>query len=177
MDKLIALIPARWPYAVGGLALVFLVVLVIALMRRKPTQQTGEKSDYLLVFGVALVVTATSAQGMFNFFHDRLRMPEVLVWVLFFVLELSLVVFARQSRRMLRWSLEHNRAHASAGPAGKLVWLVAGLTATLSATDAQGFGAQLFRVGMPLLAVSLWELQLWEERYRARILAGISTPT
>jgi hypothetical protein len=174
-----------WPATGAVVALVLLAVLVLRRTRRKPDADAGQvkhttnpRVDHAIVMLIGAVVTGTLAQAMWGFFEHKLGISDPWLLVpLFAVLELSLLLCVRSARRMLRWTLEHDPANASAGPAGKVLVFLVSFMALVASSDAHNVGAVMFRLGMPVLALMLLLLEMWEERYQARVLAGLSGPT
>ncbi|MEV6527803.1 hypothetical protein AB0M43_38365 [Longispora sp. NPDC051575] len=174
-----------WPATGAVVALVLLAVLVLLrITRRKSDAATVEAKhttpwvDRAMVMLIGGVVTGTLAQAMWGFFEHKLGISDPwLLWPLFAVLEASLLYCVRSARRMLRWTLDHDPANASAGPAGKVLVFLISFMAVVAASDAHNGGAVMFRLGMPVLALMLLLLEMWEERFRARTLAGLAGPS
>ncbi len=116
---------------------------------------TPEAVGTVLAAGVA---TGVSAQGMWMFMRDILYLPPSLRVAFFSFLEIMVLTSALRARTAQR-----------AGTPGQTVdgiamWVVTGLSALLSATDADNFGTMIFRLTAPLVAAWGWERSLALER-------------
>lgn len=144
------------------LALVVLAIMWRAgrgLARALQRALKGKRPEDILVFIVAGLVTAICAQGMFKFFGDKLHMPLWMQVLCFGVLELAMLTCALRARRRIR-------AMEPAGVDGALVWVIAAISALLSATDATGAGV-VARLVLPFVAAVMWHLALAYEKRRS----------
>jgi hypothetical protein len=150
--------------AAGALALIVLIIVVRTgrgLARTVRRGLSGKRPEDILTFIVAGLITAIAAQGMFRFFGDKLQMPWWMQSLTFCVFELAQVTCALRARRKIR-----DPKMGTAGIDGVLVWVMAGISAVLSATDAHGSGS-VARMVFPFAAAVMWELGLAIERRRA----------
>jgi hypothetical protein len=118
----------------------------------------GRGAQNALTAAVALIVTAASATGMWNYFGDVLHISNT--WAraaLFSVIELSLLVSALRARR-------HRIDYGRAGVDDAAVWVLAVLTGALAATDEHTPGAVAGRLALPLVAAWLFERAISAER-------------
>jgi hypothetical protein len=143
-----------------GLTLLLLAgALIWRALRAARRLLARHRPEDVLTNVVACLITAIAAQGMFRFFGDRLEMPWWMQSLTFCVFELAQVACALRARRKTR---ETGRA----GFDGVLVWVMSGISAVLSATDAHGWAA-LARMLFPFAAAILWERGLAIERKRS----------
>lgn len=149
----------------GGLVLVLALLLTatrsLLRRRRNPTEQKADQpagSNWLLdslTLAVAVIATATSAQGMWTFFGEAFHANGLLRVALFAMFEAALVVFALNARANIR-----REPGAGAGFDGLAVWIMAVVTGILAATEADSAPAILGRLLVPLVAAMLWERDL-----------------
>jgi hypothetical protein len=146
-------------YLAAGLAGLVVLVLAARLVRR--VWSAGAAAD-ALTFVVAGMATVMSGQGMWRFFTNALHVREFYVRVcMFAVFEAAMLVCALRTRRRIK-------AKMPVGIVGPAVWVMAGLSGVLAATDVGWhFGPMLARLVAPLVAAFLWELGLSEERIAA----------
>ncbi len=126
---------------------------------------TTDRSD-LLTYLAASIATGVAAQGMWRFFGDVLHFEPVLRAGMFAFLEIAVLTSAVRARGAMR-------EHGSAGVDGAAVWVLTGLSASMSAMDARSFPEALFRLAAPLVAAWLWERGMAVERRRLTGLRGI----
>lgn len=164
------------PAASGALAVLLLALIVTGLVRLIRGRRKGdEKSDSEksspvarlvtgLTFIAALIATATSANGMWNFFGTAFHATGPVRVALFAVFEIALVVFALNARLAAR-STEKDST-GSFDDFG--VWVIAAATAVLAASEADSVQAVLGRLMVPFVAVLLWERDLLRKKAEAR---------
>jgi hypothetical protein len=116
---------------------------------------------------VATIATGVSAEGMWRFTRDVLKLEGPLQIALFAFIELSMVTEAVRARRNMR-------EHHSAGLDGIAVWALACLTAVLSSMDARQPAEAVFRLAAPLVAAWMWERGMRLERRRRLGTKGIN---
>ena len=143
--------------AVATVALVVAVLVGLAAVGWRLAR--GRPADEILTPIAAMAATAMAMSGMWKFFGDVLDAPAPLRVALFAFLELAMVTSAVRARRNVR-------EHGTAGADGAAVWVITGLSALLSATDAGSLRAALLRFAAPILAAWLWERGLSVERRR-----------
>jgi hypothetical protein len=179
LDQVTGLLPRdAWLLLAVVVPAVLLAALVVVLTRRRPApsiERDLRRADRLTVV-VAGLVTGASAQGIWTFLGDVLDLHPVLRMLFFAVIELSLFTSALRARITLRLTAE--LAHVdptvrmTTGVDGIAVWVLAGLSAVLSALDAGSLPLVAWRLAMPLLAAWLWERGLAAERRQATGTAG-----
>lgn len=141
-------------------AAAFIIWTACRIVRRA---LAGRQPEDVLTYVAAGIATAFSAQGMWRFFGDKLQIHNpVLRALLFTVFELAMLVCALRARRRTL-----DAAIGNAGAEGAAVWVMAGTSGTLSATDTGVFGGILARLAAPLVAAFLWERGMAIERRRA----------
>lgn len=121
------------------------------------TKPKGRKLQNVLTALVALIATGVQAQGMWQFFGDKVGIDDWRLRVAMFAfLELALLVCALRARR---YRIDTGRK----GFDDALVWMIAILGGTLAASDAHGWGA-FARFIAPLVAAILFERAISAER-------------
>lgn len=167
--------PYVWWIAGGLCALVVTWMVTRAALRaaraawkkRPPRPKTSPDviEDWLtrLVAGIA---TGVSANGMWRFAGDKLALDGPVRVVLFAFIELAIIISAVRAHRNMREKY-------SAGLDGIAVWVLAALTAVLSALDATNGAEVVFRLAAPLVAAWMWERGMRLERHRIRGTKGI----
>ncbi|HEY3503393.1 MAG TPA: hypothetical protein VGN37_11505 [Actinocatenispora sp.] len=151
--------------AAGGVAL-SLGRLVRSLMKRGMPQaatqvkekKPGTRLDNLLTLAAAGVAESVGATGMWSLFTNVLKLPLWARLALFAFLSLATLTSALRARRNLR------RAPYRAGVDGVAVWVLAGLSAALSALDSHSLPEVAVRLAAPLVAAWLWERGLASAR-------------
>lgn len=168
------------PAASGALAVLLLALIVTGLVRLIRGRRKAEKSDSeeqagetssplaqlvtALTFVAALIATATSANGMWNFFGTAFHATGPVRVALFAVFEIALVVFALNARLAARSTDKDSTG--SFDDFG--VWVIAAATAVLAASEADSVQAVLGRLMVPFVAVLLWERDLLRKKAEAR---------
>lgn len=148
------------------LAAVVAVQAAVLLARRARPGRAGSAdrraraADDFLILCTAAIATAVSAGGMWRVFGERLHMSGPARAATFCFIELAILASARRARGNLR-------QFGSVGVDGAAVWVLAALTATLSASDAHNPTEVLLRLTAPAVAAWLWERGLASERRQA----------
>ena len=169
------------PWAAGGLAVLLVVALLLVRRARRspstpsaasagPTPSTpnpastssrvGRGVEVGLTVVAAGIATAVSVNGMWRVFGDVLGLDGLGRALTAGFLEIALIVSALRARRCLR-------EHGTVGVDGAAVWVIAVVSALVSAADADGL-AKVVRLAAPLLAAWLWERGLAADRRAAR---------
>ncbi|WP_117214742.1 hypothetical protein [Allorhizocola rhizosphaerae] len=160
-DDLSAFYAANQPVVIGLGALAGVAVLLLAanrLRKMKEHRATLLVANILTIVAAALA-TAVSASGMWKFFTDILG-ESPLRYAFFWFIEIALFASALLARsRLLR-----DPEKGTTGVDGIAVWVLAGLTATLSALDSDSFREVCLRLVAPLVAAWMWERALAAER-------------
>ncbi|MEO3875493.1 hypothetical protein ABGB18_42500 [Nonomuraea sp. B12E4] len=155
--------------SLAGLVLAFLVVRVAWralswLFKRYVAERPVED---VLTIVAASIATGASAQGMWLFTGDVLKLPVVLRVLLFAFIEVAVVTSAVRARRNMR-------ENYSAGVDGIAVWALTLLTAVLSSMHPSSIPEKVFRLAAPMVAAWLWERGMAIERRRIRGTSGIN---
>jgi hypothetical protein len=154
---------SRYPVQSGVAAVLLLgaaLLAVRAAVRSIRRLLRREKPEDVLTFIVAILATAGAAQGVFNYFADKLDMPAWMQTTTFTMFDLGMIACGLRARRKIR-----NPEIGKAGVDGALVWVIASVEALMSSTDADGAG-MIARIIVPYFAASMWELLLAFERRR-----------
>jgi hypothetical protein len=145
--------------SLGALAGVGLLLLIAGRLRAMKEHRATLVVANLLTVVAAALATMVSASGMWKFFTDILGHTPLRI-AFFAFLEIALFASALLARsRLLR-----DPASRSTGIDGIAVWVLAGLTATLSALDSDSFREVCLRLVAPLVAAWMWERALAAER-------------
>lgn len=149
------------------LAAAGLAVIVLAGARRTRPARTarpdrGRRLETVLTVGAAGIATGVSSSGMWRVFGDALHMSGPARVAVFGFVELAVAVSAIRARRAVRET-------GSTGVDGAAVWVLAGLSAALSALDADSGAAVLLRLAAPLVAAWLWERGLAPDRRQLQV--------
>jgi hypothetical protein len=153
-------------------------VLVVAVLIRR-VRRSGADMDTLAGLLAATLATSMSAQGMWRFFGDRLGLDGPGRILLFAFLELTMGISAYRSRRLILDQIAELETLGTetvrvAHIHQSIVWLVAGLSGVLAASDATTGPARLLRLAAPLLAAALWEVGQHTALAAARARAGVT---
>ncbi|MFD1547048.1 hypothetical protein [Nonomuraea guangzhouensis] len=164
-------LPPAWVvWLVGGVCALSVTLTVVfagyAIWKGRPRSATPATLEDWLTRGVATIATGVSAEGMWRFTRDVLKLDGLLQAALFAFIELSMVTEAVRARRNMR-------EHGSAGLDGIAVWALACLTAVLSSMDAKQPAEAVFRLAAPLVAAWMWERGMRLERRRQRGKKGV----
>ncbi|MET8006171.1 hypothetical protein [Nonomuraea glycinis] len=124
----------------------------------------GSLSDRLTILG-ALLAQGVSAQGMWLFFGDVLKIDPLPRFFLFAFIEVAALASALRGQETMRRTSEEYKngisdRKPSAGIDGIAVWVLAAASGVFSALDAAEFAGALFRLAAPLIAAWLWERSL-----------------
>ncbi len=168
------------PVGAAIIAVFALVALVILLYLLRAVRRAAGRfwakhvaprpAEDRLTIAVAAIATGVSAQGMWQFAGDVLGLDGPLRLLLFAFIELAIMTSAVRAKRNMRDNF-------SAGIDGLAVWVLAVLTAVLSAMEAllrEGADISagtrvaefIFRLAAPLVAAWLWERGMAIERHR-----------
>ena len=115
------------------------------------------KSADVTTVVVAVIATAGAVTGMYHVFTAALHMSPLWAAALCSVLELAMFASALRAR-------DHLAATGRAGVDGAAVWVLATISAVLSAAEEQGTVGRLTRLALPLVAAWLWERSLAAQR-------------
>jgi hypothetical protein len=144
---------------VAFLAGLGLLLVIISRLRRLAGHRLALLVANLLTVIAAALATMVSASGMWKCFTDILG-PSPLRIVFFAYIEVAL--FA--SAFLARARLVREPAKGTTGVDGAAVWVLAAITASLSALDASSFREICLRLVAPLVAAWMWERALAAER-------------
>jgi len=142
--------------ALAGVAV--LLVAANRLQALKEHRATLLVANILTIIAAALA-TAVSASGMWKFFTDILG--ETPLRIAFFAF-IEIALFA--SALLARSRLLRDPQTGTTGIDGIAVWVLAALTASLSALDSDSFREVCLRLVAPLVAAWMWERALAAER-------------
>lgn len=106
----------------------------------------------------ALVVLAWTSEGLWEVARFTLGLPLGFAVMTFFVYEAMMLTCALQAER-------HRKHHPSPGPADRYVWVLASITATVVALNADTLVEALLRFTLPLAAAGLWWVGITAERH------------
>jgi hypothetical protein len=120
----------------------------------------GRAVETALTVAVAGIATAVAVNGMWRVFGDTLHLNGWGRVLTAGFLELALLVSALRARRSLH-------EHGSVGVDGAAVWVIAVVSAVVSAADADGL-AKAVRLAAPIVAAWLWERGLAADRRAVR---------
>lgn len=150
--------------AVGAATLTAAGAILLAVSRRsRPARpDRARRLETALTVAAAGIATGVSASGMWRVFGDALGMSGPARVAVFGFVELAVAVSAIRARRALRET-------GSTGVDGAAVWVLAGLSAALSALDADSGAAVLLRLAAPLVAAWLWERGLAPDRRQLQV--------
>lgn len=160
-------VPAWAAAGAAVLAAAGLAVIVLAIAHRTRPARTarpdrGRRLETVLTIGAAGIATGVSSSGMWRVFGDALGMSGPARVAVFGFVELAVAVSAIRARRALRET-------GTTGVDGAAVWVLAGLSAALSALDADSGAAVLLRLAAPLVAAWLWERGLAPDRRQLQV--------
>ncbi|MDG6108777.1 hypothetical protein Daura_06325 [Dactylosporangium aurantiacum] len=136
------------------------LILAFTSRLRKMTEHRATLTvANILTIVAAALATMVSASGMWKFFTDILGASPLRI-AFFAYIEVALFASALLARvRLLR-----EPEKGSTGIDGVAVWVLAALTASLSALDAGSFREVCLRLVAPLVAAWMWERALAAER-------------
>lgn len=137
--------------AESGAMILALVVLAAVKVLRAPQR------DRWVGGLTALVVLAWTSEGLWEVAYFTLGLPLGFAVMTFFVYEAMMLTSALQAER-------HRRRHPSPGPAGRYVWVLATITASIVALNAATLVEAMLRFTLPLAAAGLWWVGITAER-------------
>lgn len=141
-------------YAViAGMGVLVVALAATALVRVARSRQRDRWVSAL----TALVVLAWTSEGLWEVARFTLGLPLGFAVMTFFVYEAMMLTCALQAER-------HRKLHPSPGPAGRYVWVLASITATVVALNAETLVEALLRFTLPLAAAGLWWVGITAER-------------
>lgn len=133
-------------------------VLVVAMVVTAVVKVARSRQRDRAVGGLtALVVLAWTSEGLWEVARFTLGLPLGFAVMTFFVYEAMMLTCGLQAER-------HRKHHPSPGPAGRYVWVLASITATVVALNAQTPVEALLRFTLPLAAAGLWWVGITAER-------------
>lgn len=176
----LATVPAWWlalPVVLMLCALASTTFLLIRRHRPHTTETTAPARDEgrswrhaeaTVTLSAAAMATAGAWNGMQHVFQRRLHLPETEAWILGGFLELAMVASGIRAR--------HNvKEHGVAGADGTAVWVIAALSAGLSASAETDTVGRAVRLVMPMVGAWMWERFLAGYRAEAtRTAQGIA---
>ncbi|MBF6064721.1 hypothetical protein IU500_24795 [Nocardia terpenica] len=138
-----------------GIAIAVMIGMYRLVRAAACRQYRGERAGTVLT---AAIATGVSAQGMWIFMGDALHLTTALRIMFFGFLETMTITSAIRARAA-------QRTNGSAGVDGVAMWVLTGLSAILSATEADNLGTVLIRLSAPLVAAWGWERSMALERH------------
>jgi NADH:ubiquinone oxidoreductase subunit 6 (subunit J) len=138
---------------VAGAGVLVVVTVVTAVVKVARSRQRDRVVGGL----TAVVVLAWTSEGLWEVARFTLGLPLGFAVMTFFVYEAMMLTCALQAER-------HRKRHPSPGPAGRYVWVLAAITATVVALNAQTPVEALLRLTLPLAAAGLWWVGITAER-------------
>jgi hypothetical protein len=136
-----------------GAGLLALALAVYGLVRFARSHQ---RSRWVSVLA-ALVALAWTSEGLWEVARYTLGLPVGFAAFTFFVFEAMMLSAALQAE-------EHRRRHGAPGAAGRYVWVLALLTATVVALNASTGVEAVLRFAVPLAVAGLWWVSVTAER-------------
>lgn len=156
-DRIRQVVNAFWDdhgYAlITGAGLLVVALVVTAVVKAIRSRQR----DRVVAGVTALVVLAWTSEGLWEVARYTLGLPLGFAVMTFFVYEAMMISCALQAER-------HRKRHPSPGPAGRYVWVLACITATVVALNASSLVEALLRFTLPLAAAGLWWVGVTAER-------------
>ncbi|MGW1162553.1 DUF2637 domain-containing protein [Streptomyces sp. NPDC002519] len=165
-----------WQFVLG--ALVLTVGPAIAVRRHRvalaalsdddrtaAADRRGRRIEDVLTVVIATAAAALSATGLRRVGRHQMGLTDPFDLLPFVALDVAAMVCGRRARR---------RARAGEGPglSGALFWILAGISAVFSASEASSPLGSAVRAVWPVLAAVLWEIGSLEERRAARAGRG-----
>lgn len=120
----------------SGAAVVILVLYATIRIVRSP------RRDRWVGGLTALVVLAWTSEGLWEVAYGTLGLPLGFAVMTFFVYEAMMLTSALQAER-------HRKHHPSPGPAGRYVWVLASVTASIVALNANTPVEAMLRLSLP----------------------------
>ncbi|MEU5959333.1 hypothetical protein [Streptomyces sp. NPDC047525] len=133
--------------------------------RAAAADRRGRRVEDILTVVIAAAAAALSATGLCRVGRHQMGLTTPFDLLPFVALDVAAMVCGRRARR---------RARAGEGPglSGALFWILAGISAVFSASEAASLLGCAVRAVWPVLAAVLWELGSFEERRAARTEHG-----
>ncbi|MFJ3946058.1 DUF2637 domain-containing protein [Streptomyces griseoaurantiacus] len=165
-----------WQFVLG--ALVLTVGPAVAVRRHRvalaalsddertaAADRRGRRIEDVLTVVIATAAAALSATGLRRVGRHQMGLTDPFDLLPFVALDVAAMVCGRRARR---------RARAGEGPglSGALFWILAGISAVFSASEASSPLGSAVRAVWPVLAAVLWEIGSLEERRAARAGRG-----
>src|SRR5581483_1464774 len=141
----------------AGIVLVALAALLALGARVTWKALRKHAADTLLTFLAASLTSGVVATGMWPFAGEVLHFSGLERWLLFGILEITVLTCAVRARRNIAET-------GGAGPEGIAIWVVSVMSGAFSATATTSAPEALFRLALPLLATWLWERSLLPAR-------------
>ncbi|MEV2239558.1 hypothetical protein [Micromonospora sp. NPDC049891] len=144
-------------------AVILGLLLAVKVLRSRRKPATGRNADDITGTDRALtrisatIATVVVALGMWQFFTDVINIHWSLRLVLFAFIEIGIVDAARRATR-------HLYRHGDLGRAHRAVFILAGISASLSAVHADSVDLRLFRIAAAVVASYMWYESLIEQR-------------
>lgn len=144
-------------------AVVLAILVAVNVLRRRRKTTTTQTADDLTATDRAItritagIATAVVALGMWEFFTDVITVHWSLRLALFAFIELGIFDASRRATR-------HLYRHGDLGTAHRAVFILAAISATLSAIHADSLDLRLFRVAAAGVASYMWFESLREQR-------------
>jgi hypothetical protein len=163
----------NWALIITGLVVVLVAsVLVVRALRRANAVRNGltaeqrdtrqRRIEDAATIAVALVASGLSLTGLMKYAEDVLGLKELPLNLLpYFGLDAAVIVCAIRARR-------RSRNNESSGWNGRLVWVFAVISATFGYSEGHSVWSGLGRAVWPLIAATLFELGLIEQRHAAQ---------
>lgn len=143
-----ALLTDRWVLlGAGMLALLVLAWIAGRIKRfaRSPLSRIASVlANLFMVIGLGW-----SSEAIWEITHNKLKLPLLLVLLLFLVFEIALVL------SMIR-AAEHRKVYGWPGRPGRTTWIIASIMSVVAASAADSFAEVLIRGAIPLVVALLW---------------------
>jgi hypothetical protein len=143
-------------HATGVIVGVGLLALALAVYGLVRFARSHQRSRWVSVLA-ALVALAWTSEGLWEVARYTLGLPVGFAAFTFFVFEAMMLSAALQAE-------EHRRRHGAPGAAGRYVWVLALLTATVVALNASTGVEAVLRFAVPLAVAGLWWVSVTAER-------------
>ncbi|KMS74216.1 hypothetical protein ACM01_14955 [Streptomyces viridochromogenes] len=129
--------------------------------RTERRERRGRRAEDGMTLVVAAAAAYLSSTGLRKFGRDVMGLASPWDWLPFVGLDVAALVCGLRARRRARKG-------NGAGLSGTLFWLLIGISALFSATEADSFIGSVARAAWPLISGVLFELGSLEERLTAR---------
>lgn len=130
-------------------------------VRTERRERRGRRAEDLMTLVVAAAAAYLSSTGLRKFGRDVMGLASPWDWLPFVGLDVAALVCGLRARRRARKG-------DGSGLSGTLFWLLIGISALFSATEADTFIGSVARAAWPLISGVLFELGSLEERLAAR---------